>query len=264
MLSHQSDAVIDLVDSSLMGTPPAGAGAEAPVLRWDCDPLDADEPEDASMTTSSRRMLRLAIAAADAGARFAREGLEQDPVAWMLTPRAVFDGRTAIDACQELTPFKRSIALHALGLGLDADPGAIDELLVDDEDGDARDPDVGGVLDVETEGSDAGGDVRLARPLLLTCWLDVVQGGARLFAFCAVVTDRPADLVERVIGRYGHEAANADFAVGFDHSTPLATAMISDAMADTLAFAAADPASALAAGLDMVVEQRFVDGTPRA
>ncbi len=264
MPSHQSNAVIDLVDSSLLVAPQAGGTHAAPVLRWDCDPLDADEPEDASVTTSSRRMLRLAIAAADAGARFAREGLEQDPVAWMLTPRAVFDGRTAIDACQELTSFRRSIALHALGLGLDADPCAIDELLVDDEDGNADDPDVGGVVDVLAEPSDGSGDVRLSRPLLLTCWLDVAQGGARLFAFCAVVTDRPADLVERVIGRYGHEAANADFAVGFDHSTPLATAMISDAMADTLAFAAADPASALAAGLDMVVEQRFVDGTPRA
>lgn len=169
MLLHQSDAVIDLIDLSLLGAPQAGSTDAAPVLKWDCDPLDADEPEDASMTTSSRRMLRLAIAAADAGARFAREGLEQDPVAWMLTPRAVFDGRTAIDACQELTSFRRSIALHALGLGLDADPRAIDELLVDDEDADAEGLDVGAVLDVRAAPSDDAGDVRLARPLLLTC-----------------------------------------------------------------------------------------------
>lgn len=35
--------------------------------------------------------------------------------------------------------------------------------------------------------------------------------------------------------------------------------MISDAMADTLELAAADPGSPLASGLDVLVEQRFVD-----
>lgn len=66
-------------------------------------------------------------------------------------------------------------------------------------------------------------------------------------------------LVERIIGRYGSCAADAEFAVGFDQTASWATAMISDAMADTLALAAADPGSPLAAGLDVVVEQRFVD-----
>jgi hypothetical protein len=263
MSFHQSHAVIDLIDPSLLVAPAIGATVRTPALRWDCDPLDADEPEDASVTTSPRRMLRLAIAAADAGARFARQGLEQDPVAWMLTPRAVFDGMTAMDACQDLRPFRRSIALHALGLGLDADPYAIDDLL-DEEAQDVKDTSAEAVLDVRTETSDAACDATLPDPMLLTCWLDVVQEGARVFAFCAVVTDRPADLVERVIGRYGRDAANADFAVGFDRSTPLAIAMISDAMADSLALAAADPASPLAVGLDIVVEQRFPDWTPTA
>ncbi len=269
MSLHQSNAVIDLVDAPILAVAPSPMGAEAPALRWDCDPLDPDAFADTPVTTSPRRMMRLAIAAADASARFAREGSEVDPVAWMLTPRAVFEGLNAMDACQDLKHFKRSIALHALGLGLDADPHAIDELLDDGDDEDGMedgmrddDLDVGDVgTRVTTMSSGDEDGMMLARPLLLTCWLDVLQGGERLFAFCAIVTDRPGELVERLIARYGAAAEHAEFAVGFDPTSSLATAMISDAVADTLALAARDPESRLAAGLDVVVEQRFVDWT---
>lgn len=264
MLLHQSNDAIHLADASLLVRGSTATGTEPIALRWDCDPLDPDATADVLEPTSPRRLLRLAIAAADVGARFAREGLEHDPVAWMLTPRAVFEGLTPMDACQDLKHFKRSIAFHALSLGLDADPNAIDELLDDGEDEDdncgADGIDIGEVgHDVATSSANGLKDGRLGRPLLLTAWLDVAREGGRLFAFCALVTDRPGDLVERLIERYGRDAEYADFAVGFDHTQPLATAMISDAMADTLALAAADPESPLAAGLDVVVEQRFVD-----
>lgn len=270
MSLHQPNAVMDLADAPLSVSVPSSTDAQAPALRWGCDPLDPDALADMPVTTSPRRMMRLAIAAADAAGRFAREGLEVDPVAWMLTPRVVFDGRNAMDACQDLKHFRRSIVLHALGLGLDADPDAIDGLMDDDEDqhedvmegGDAHDLEVGGVdLDVATAAADGPTDERLAGPLLLTSWLDVVRDGERLFAFTAMVTDRPGALVERLIGRYGPDAEHAEFAVGYDRTSPLATAMISDAVADTLALAAAAPDSPLAAGLDVVIEQRFVDWT---
>lgn len=264
MSLNQPNDVIELVEPAILAIAPTLTDAVATALKWECDPLDPDAPEDVSVTTSSRRMMRLAIAAADVGSRFAREGLQHDPVAWMLTPRLVFDGRTAMDACQDLRCFKRSVVLHALGLGLDADPDAIDDLL--DEDGaDATDPDVGAAAsDVEEPSASDAQDVRLCRPQLLTCWLDVVQRGERLFAFCAIVTDRPGELVERIIGRYGSCAEHAEFAVGFDQTSPWATAMISNAMADTLRLAAADPGSPLASGLDVVVEQRFADRTMAA
>ncbi len=264
MLLHPSNDVIDRAEAALLELGFTAMDAEASALRWECDPLDPDASADVFEPTSPRRLLRLAIAAADVGARFAREGLEHDPVAWMLTPRAVFEGLTPMDACQDLKHFRRSIALHALGLGLDADPHAIDELLAeggsdgeDEHDGDGFE--VGDRPDVETSSGGSVADELLARPRLLTAWLDVEKEGGRLFAFCAVVTSNPGDLVERLIERYGSDAENAQFAVGFDHTTPLATAMISDAMADTLALAAADPESPLAAGLDVVVEQRFAD-----
>ncbi|MBD8735365.1 hypothetical protein [Sphingomonas sp. CFBP 13706] len=261
MLLHQSNDVIDPAEAALLQLGFSAMDVEAPALRWGCDPLDPDATADVFEPTSPRRLLRLAIAAADVGARFAREGLDHDPVAWMLTPRAVFEGLTPMDACQDLKHFKRSIVLHALGLGLDADPDAIDELLADGgNEHDIDESDVGDVdPGIETSSGSSVADGLLARPRLLTAWLDVEKGGGRLFAFCAVVTSNPADLVERLIARYGSDAENAQFDVGFDHTTPLATAMISDAMADTLALAAADPESPLAAGLDVVVEQRFAD-----
>lgn len=237
---------------------PAQYGAAVPQTdlgRWSCDPLEADEPSDEIVMVTPRRLLRLAIAAADAGARFSREGLDLDPVAWMIAPRQLFDGKSAMDACQDLEHFHRSVVLHGLNIGLDASPSDIDDLLADD--GDEADAS----LEPADQGTADDGDHaerRLPRPYLLTCWLDATEDGTRLFAFCAMVTDRPAELVERVIGRYGADAVgHAVFSTGFDHTTPMATAMISDVLADTLALVASDPESPLARGLDVVVEQRF-------
>jgi hypothetical protein len=221
--------------------------------RWGQDPLEPDAAGDEIVVTTTRRMLRLVVAASDAGARFAREDLACDPAAWMTAPRRLFDGDAAMDACQELSGFTRSILLHGLALGLDAAPHDVDHLLLaQDEEG--APVDAGGAPKEPRNGR----GLRLPRPRLLSCWVDVSERGGRLFAFCALVTERPADLLERVISRYGAAAAaKAQFATGFDHSNALATAMISDAMADMLALAASDPESPLAQGLDVVVEQRF-------
>lgn len=84
------------------------------------------------------------------------------------------------------------------------------------------------------------------------------DGRGRVLAFMAAVIDRPIDLIERVIGRYVTDAAHsATFGKGFDHTTPLATAMLSGAMTDMLREIAAAPTSSLAAGVDVTVEQRF-------
>lgn len=234
---------------------PAGPLARADRPGWDCDPLESDAAGDELVVTTTRRLLRLSIAATDVGARFTREGLRHDPAAWMIAPRMLFGGRAAIDACQELEHFHRAIVMHGVGMGVDARPEDVDALLVDR----GRD-DAAGVTDVPERGHDAGArGVRSPRCNLFTAWVDFDRPDGRLFAFCAVVTDRAADLVDRVVGRYGADAAaQARYATGFNHSEPLATAMVSDAMADTLALAAADPDSPLARGLDVVVEQRFV------
>ena len=226
--------------SDAMGSAPEG---------WNLDPLEADSPTDQLVVTTRRRLLRLSIAATDVGVRFAREGIEHDPAAWMLAPRAVFDDRTPIEACQELRGFNRNVLLHGLGLGLDADPCGLDDLLSDE----AVDDDA-----VAATGDDVIPFPMSLDPQLLTCWVDADRDGSRVFGFCALVTRRPAELVERVVGRFGADAAaTASYHVGFDQTTALATAMISPALADTLLLVAEHPGSPLGDGLDVVVEQRF-------
>ncbi|MCV0387768.1 MAG: hypothetical protein K5821_15390 [Nitrobacter sp.] len=199
----------------------------------------------------------MAVAATEVGARFEREGLEFDAAAWMMAPRELFDGRAAIDACMEREGFQRNLLLHGLQLGLDADPKAIDALLADDHEEPAEFDGLNRVSqpDELILKADHSTD---PDPQLRTCWLNLEQGRVRIFAFLAVVSDRPEDIVERVIGRFGKDAAaGATFHVGFDHTTPLGVAMISDALADTLALCAGDPRSALAEGFEVLVEQRF-------
>lgn len=96
------------------------------------------------------------------------------------------------------------------------------------------------------------------RSRLLTCWLRFEDCGVSVYAFCAMVTDDPSVFVARVADRYGHYAlATAEFADGFDPTDALATAMIGDALADTLVLAGEDPDRPPAVGLDVVIEQRF-------
>lgn len=100
-----------------------------PVTFYWPDPLDPDDRNDPPVLVTKRRLIRLAIVAAETGARFQREGLEQDPVAWLLAPLTLFDGGDAINASLELAGCKRAILLHALAIGLDADPSLLDDLL---------------------------------------------------------------------------------------------------------------------------------------
>jgi len=233
------------------------ANGHPPEIIWSAlDPLEEDAPSDIVLETTDRSLVRLAIAASDAGARFEREGLEFDPAAWLMAPRTLFDGRAAIEACMHREGFRRNLLLHGLHLGLDANPTDIDTLL-DDGDGETATTEVHDVEDKTVRDVDAVAKGE-PDPQLRTCWLDLERDGVRIFTFCALVSDHPEDIVERVIGRFGKDvAATANFRVGFDHSTPLGVAMISDALADTLALAACDPRSPLAEGLDMLIEQRF-------
>lgn len=95
------------------------------------DPLDPDSRSDTPLLVTRRRLIRLALVAAETGARFQRDGLDHDPVAWMLAPRELFDGRDGIEGSLALTGCLRAILLHGLAIGLDADPALMDELIED-------------------------------------------------------------------------------------------------------------------------------------
>ncbi len=120
------------------------------------EPLDEDLVGDDRVVVTRRRLVRLALVACETGARFERDGVRHDPMAWMLAPRRLFDGKAAIDACLELEGCNRAIVLHGLALGLDADADEIDDLLVDEPG--AVDGDVDGRL-IGGKAADSGNDI---------------------------------------------------------------------------------------------------------
>ena len=103
------------------------------------DPLDPDLLSDEMLVVTRRQICRVATVAAEAGARFQREGQAVDPMGWMLAPRMMFNGAAALEACMQLEHFVNATLLHGLSLGTDADPGLFAALL---EGGEPLIPDV--------------------------------------------------------------------------------------------------------------------------
>lgn len=216
------------------------------------DPLVADHPDDPVVPTTGRRLQRLAIVAADVGARFAREAIPHDPVAWLLAPRDLFDGACAIDACQDRDAFVRATLLHGLSLGLDADGAELDALLAADEDGDE------GIAAEEAQSYAPAPPPGSAR--LFTCTVEgrVGSGGRSVQAFCATVAADEESFRRRLCVRYGQALGEAALVKeGFDPEGVIARTLLSDAVRRMLLAVARDPDDDLAVGLDLQVEQRF-------
>jgi hypothetical protein len=227
------------------------AEAAMPPVRYE-DPLGHDAPGDAAVLTTRRGLVRLALVAAETGARFQREGVAHDPMSWLLAPRALFEGASAIDACLARQPCLRGILVHGLSLGLDADPEEIDELAADDDDDEADDADRCGAQVLPF------GRVAEPEPRLFTATVVSHDGFENVQAFHASLATEEAEVAGRLYCRMGAASADARIVAGFDPADPLVAALVSPAMCDTLALVAADPASPLAAGLDVNVEQRFL------
>ncbi|MDH7639982.1 hypothetical protein [Sphingomonas oryzagri] len=222
------------------------------------DPMLPDETGDERVGVTRRGLVRLAMVAAEVGARFQREGVAHDPMAWMLSPRAVFDGETAIDACIDLAPAMRAIMLHGLGLGLDATPEEIDDLMADDEGGEEDGDDVGiGAIDPPSAHVIP---LNAGSPRLWTALLVDESDDGIVHAFEAMVAPGPEVARERIRQRHGARIAHgAEIREGFDATQPLAEALVAPAVQDILAMVAVDPASPLAQGLEVTVSQRFCE-----
>lgn len=227
------------------------AEAAMPPVRYD-DPLGHDAPGDAAVLTTRRGLVRLALVAAETGARFQREGVAHDPMSWLLAPRALFEGASAIDACLARQSCLRGILVHGLSLGLDADPDVVDELAADDDDEAA--------VDAERCGAQIlpFGRVTEPEPRLFTATVVSHDGFENVQAFHASLATEEAEVAGRLYCRMGAASADARIVAGFDPADPLVAALVSPAMCDTLALVAENPASPLAAGLDVNVEQRFL------
>jgi len=116
------------------------ASTALPVVAYE-DPLDEDHASDGALRVTRRGLTRLAVIAAETGARFQREAEGEDPMNWLLSPRRLFAGGTAIEAVLRREDFLRALLLHGLSIGLDAEPGFIDDLVSDDDDDDDHDHD---------------------------------------------------------------------------------------------------------------------------
>lgn len=101
------------------------ADRQAPLAMCYEDPLDADTIDDAGVFATRRGLTRLALLAAETGARFQREGEGLDPMAWLLAPRRLFGGSTAIDSCLAREDFCGRFFYTALRWGLMRNPSRL-------------------------------------------------------------------------------------------------------------------------------------------
>lgn len=239
---------LDAVETTHAACGTALAEAERRIM----DPLACDHPDDRVVPTTERRLHRLAIVAADVGARFVREDIPHDPVAWLLAPRDLFGGARALDACQERDAFLRATLLHGLSLGLDADRDDVDALLAAEEDGED------GPMGEETPY--LGSSCPRGSARLFTCTIEgrVGSGGRCMQAFCATVAPDEEVFRRRLSVRYGQALGEtATVQEGFDPDGVIAKTLLSDSVRRMLSIVARDPGADLGMGLDLQVEQRF-------
>ena len=236
------------------------AGPPGPRV-WAIDPLAEDGVDDDVVVTTRRGICRVALVAAETAGRFQRDELPYDPMSWMLAPRDLFRGVPALDACLDREACLRGILVHGLSLGLDVDEATLDTLLEDD---DGPDRDVAGRTEADFDDARGENDddrspsfSPVGRERLFTATVVSDDGIATLQAFHASVAREPEQIARRLFIRMGAASADAVIVEGFVASDPLVEALVSSAVADTLLLVAADPASPLASGLDLHVEQRF-------
>lgn len=240
--------VVDDAVGEMLGARTLAAGGTS---RRPPDPAGADRGADVAMVVSLRRIGRVAAVAAETGARFAREGIEMDPVEWLSSPRVAFGGRSAIEACQSRQDFLKGMLAHGLSLDLDPDRAILDALVS----AGAGRPDAGLV---EADLAEALVRRSAWQPRLFTATVSATVGDATVFVFRASIAgDRSA--FERLLGRrMGLRLADrATVRTGYDPSDPVCALLVSGPLEDELLRVQADPEGAEGEGFDIQLEQRF-------
>lgn len=207
------------------------------------DPLGHDADTDVVVATTRRGLCRVAFVAAETAVRFQREELKQDPVAWMLAPRRLFDGGAALDACLEREPFRRAVLLHALSLGMDAAPEDIDALKAEG-------------AEVEADGSagyEGEGGIRLFSAVV---WTNAP--GRAVHAFHAEFAPDEAAFRELVLAAVPDAGpAFIEVSEGVDISAPRVRALVAPEMLASLLAADARGAGQLGALPAVTVVRRL-------
>ncbi|RYY17790.1 MAG: hypothetical protein EON55_01305 [Alphaproteobacteria bacterium] len=149
-------------------------------------------------------------------------------MSWMLSPRALFDGGTALDACLGRDACMRGILVHGLGLGLDVDRSTIDALMSEDEDFEERESDY--LYGEHTRGSgelerDWAG--RATKLRLYTATIADTRDNTMFQAFHASVARSAGEIRKRLSRRLGAELADmADIRLGLHEGSPLVVALV--------------------------------------
>jgi hypothetical protein len=191
---------------------------------------------------------RIVMLAAETGARFERDGILADPAAWMVAPRRLFGGNSAVEACRDERPFLRAMLLHGLSAGLDADPELVDALV-------AEEP-----AAVEPEGQCEVGRPHAPYPRMDLYTATMVQEcpSSTSHIFHACMAFGPDDVLRELRMRVGGEAGRcARVRRGFDPSDPIAVENVSPAIGAVLLEVTADANSPLGHGLNILIEHRF-------
>lgn len=202
-------------------------------------------------------LLRLAYVAAETGARFVRDRIDEDPFDWLTTRKRIFDDSAPVYASIEPEGFRRAVALHGLSIGLDCAPELIAEV-----------PATAFLTGKALAQLGNAGPQDPSRPVeateadfaLFTATIVAEMDGSQVQIFCAMIARSIAQVRARLCRRFGPLLEEqAAVRLGFDWGEPLACALVSPAMAHLLQLAMASPASTLAAGLDFQIEQRFAN-----
>lgn len=193
---------------------------------------------------------RLILLSTEVGARFARDGIPHDPAAWMVAPRRLFGGRSAVDACRAEIPFMRGMLLHSLSCGLDADPNAIDAVLLEHAEIDLASSTGGNIVRLDVP------DPATGRELYTAIVVDS-EGDTCCHAFLARMATGADEVLGELKDRLGERCRDPEIQRGFDPSHPVACAHVSAAITELLHDVAADPTSVLANGLNVFIEHRF-------
>lgn len=231
----------------------AQALSSTPATAFHCIEADAaaDWPDisaiERTCPVGRMQLGRIVMLAAETGARFERDGILADPAAWMVAPRRLFGGTSAVEACRDERPFLRAMLLHGLSAGLDADPELVDALV-------AEEPVV----------SEAGGKGEVTKPRapyprmdLYTATVVCECSTSISHIFHACMAFGPDDALRELRTRVGVAGRCARVRRGFDPSDPIAVENVSPAIGAVLLEVAADANSPLGHGLNILIEHRF-------
>ncbi len=232
------------MNTSLAVRRPIDPAAEAMDI---LDPLADDHPSDRIVVTTERAITRVALVAAEAGARFQRDAVACDPMAWMLAPRRAFSGVRPIEACLDRDACARAIVLHGLGLGLDVERCAIDELMRDDDEGE----DEGCPDDAEAAYARAADHIREVpmisriedpdRLRLYTATIVDTRNNVMMQAFHASMAHDVREVRARLVGRFGADIAEvADIRRGIPKASPVVLALVPVAIIELIQRTAED------------------------